>query len=175
MRFKPYNRKHNTKLYRGINIGRQSKNSNTKGDKNTEPITKLYDSFASYVMTRATNDKNQERKVFRAGVALQCGGVTKAMGWSQTAPLMVFLRSNWWRMLCWALASVSELTGRNLGDGERVCCNKRETPITGRKTHSEKDIRACWRVDYLLAQRDVICKTYNLYCSCARRRCGKVE
>jgi hypothetical protein len=34
-------RKHNTKLYGGINIGRQSKYSNNKKDKNIEPVTKL--------------------------------------------------------------------------------------------------------------------------------------
>lgn len=146
-----------------------------KGIKTLNQSRNCSDSFASYVMTRATNDKNQERKVFRAGVALQWGGVTKAMGWSQTAPLMVFLRSNWWRMLCWALASVSELTGRNSGDGGRVCCNKRETPITGRKTHSGKNKCACWLADYLLVQRYVICKAYNMYSSCAPWRCGKVE
>jgi hypothetical protein len=54
------------KVLWGINIGRQSKNSNTKGDKNTEPITKL---LRSLCILR--HDKNQERKVFRAGVALQ--------------------------------------------------------------------------------------------------------
>lgn len=34
-------RKHNTKLYGGINIRRQSKNSNNTKDKNIEPITKV--------------------------------------------------------------------------------------------------------------------------------------